>query len=287
MRKLVTSAALLPLAAMSVPKRSLLLLFATLLAMPARAETVTIGVWDPAAYNTNAVVPYFTTGPALNTLTNQFFGTFGGNSATVAFGNPDGTTTYEFAIEDVFATTVDTARIYASWTGITSPLGQLTIPTIFQVNEGPNSGFSITEQTFICGAGTLFCDNYIVGGGTPLGAQAFPGAALGTVHADLRRPRSGLALHDHRGFPPCLQRRQPARRCRRRDLGDPDRSRPRAWTDRRCRTAGFDLRGRWSSRLVATAQKHRLQHYAPVGPRALTLQASPLTHRRSPSRPSR
>ena len=180
MRKLVTSAALLLLAAMSVPKRSLLLLFATLLAMPARAETVTIGVWDPAAYNTNAVVPYFTTGSALNTLKNQFFGTFGGNSATVAFGNPDGTTTYEFAIEDVFATTVDTARIYASWTGITSPLGQLTIPTTFQVNEGPNSGFSITEQTFICGAGTLFCDNYIVGGGTPLGAQAFPGAALGT-----------------------------------------------------------------------------------------------------------
>jgi hypothetical protein len=180
MRKLVTSAALLLLAAIPLRKRSLLLLFATLLAMPARAETVTIGVWDPAAYNTNAVVPYFTTGPALNTLKNQFFGTFGGNSATVAFGNPDGTTTYEFAIEDVFATTVDTARIYASWTGITSPLGQLTIPTTFQVNEGPNSGFSITEQTFICGAGTLFCDNYIVGGGTPLGAQAFPGAALGT-----------------------------------------------------------------------------------------------------------
>jgi hypothetical protein len=163
-----------------MPKRSLLLLLATFLATPAHAVTVTIGVWDPAAYNTSAVVPYFSAGVDLSSLSHVFFGTFGGNSSTVAFGNADGSTTYEFAIDNVFATQVDTARIYASWTGITAPLGQLTIPTIFQVNEGPNAGFSITEQTFICAGGTLFCDNFIVGGGTPLGAQAFPGAALGT-----------------------------------------------------------------------------------------------------------
>jgi hypothetical protein len=180
MRKLITSAALLLLAAMSVPKRSLLLLFATLLAMPARAETVTIGVWDPAAYGTNAVVPYFTTGPAFNVLTNQFFGTFGGNSATVASTNANGTTTYEFAIDDIFATQPDTARIYATWSGITTPVPQLSIPSIFQVNEGPVPGFTIATQLFICG-NVLFCDNYITGGGTLLGSQIFPSAQPGTT----------------------------------------------------------------------------------------------------------
>jgi hypothetical protein len=164
-----------------MPKRSLLLLLATFFATPAHADTVTIGVWDPAAYGTNAVVPYFTTGPALNTLKNQFFGTFGGNSSTVAFGNADGTTTYEFAIDDIFATQPDTARIYATWTGITTPTPQLTIPSIFQVNEGPNSGFTIATQLYICSDGALFCDDYVTGGGTPLGTQIFSGAALGTT----------------------------------------------------------------------------------------------------------
>ena len=178
MRKLATSAALLLLAAMSVPKRSLLLLFATLLAMPARAETVTIGVWDQALGG--GVTPITTTGPNLNLLSHVFFGTFGGNSATVAFNNANGTTTYEFAINDIFATQPDTARIYATWSGITTPVPQLSIPSIFQVNEGPVPGFTIATQLFICG-NVLFCDNYITGGGTLLGTQIFPGAALGTT----------------------------------------------------------------------------------------------------------
>jgi hypothetical protein len=161
--------------------KKLVLVLATLLATPAHAATVTIGVWDPAAYGTNTIVPFSTAGGDLNLHSNVFFGTFGGNSATIAFGNADGTTTYEFAIEDIFATRADTARIYGTWSGITTPLPQLAIPSIFQVNEGPIPGFTITTQLFICADGALFCDNTINPVGTLLGQQTFPGAALGTT----------------------------------------------------------------------------------------------------------
>jgi len=165
-----------------MPKRSLLLLLATFLATPAHAATVTIGVWDPAAYNTDAIVPYYSAGMGLSVLKNVFFGTFGGNSATIAYVNADGTTTYEFAIDNVFATKTDTMRIYATWSDITTPLPQLTIPSLFEYNEGPADNFTIATQLYICGNGALFCDNYKGPSATLLGTEVFPGSTPGTTY---------------------------------------------------------------------------------------------------------
>jgi hypothetical protein len=161
-------------------RRSLLL--ATLLATPAHAATVNIGVWDPAAYNTDTIVPYWSAGMDLSVLKNVMFGTFGGNSATIAYVNSDGTTTYEFAIDNIFATKTDTMRIYATWSGITTPFPQLLIPSLFQYNEGPASNFTIATQLYICANGALYCDSYKGPSGTLLGTEIFPGSTPGTTY---------------------------------------------------------------------------------------------------------
>ena len=127
------------------------------------------------------MVPYFTTGPALNTLSNQFFGTFGGNSATARLGNPDGATTYESAIEDVFATTVDTARIYASWSRHHEPATSATHdPDHLSGQRGAEQRVQHHGADVHLRRRHAVLRQLIVGGGTLLGAEAFPGAALGT-----------------------------------------------------------------------------------------------------------
>jgi hypothetical protein len=49
----------------------------------------------------------------------------------------------------------------------------------FQRNEDPLPGWTLVEQVFVCGA-VLFCDNYIVGGGTPVGSRYFAHGQLAT-----------------------------------------------------------------------------------------------------------
>jgi hypothetical protein len=168
MRKLVTSAALLLLAAMSVPKRSLLLLFATLLATPAHAETITVGYWDQNLGG--GVTPLVGSSGSPIVLHNYLFGGFGGNATALIRG----TNTYEFAIDDIFATTNDTARFYASFQGIVTAGSQITVPSVFWSQQA-QPGFVIDEQIFVCG-NVLFCDNYVVGGGTLLGEHTFNNA---------------------------------------------------------------------------------------------------------------
>src|SRR5437660_11730314 len=85
----------------------------------------------------------------------------------------------------MFATTVGTARIYTTFSGITVTGGNpLTIPTIFQRNEDALPGWTLVEQVFICG-NVMFCDNYITGGGTPIDAEAFGNCQLRTEFLSL------------------------------------------------------------------------------------------------------
>ena len=49
-------------------------------------------------------------------------------------------------------------------------------------------GWTLVEQVFICG-NVMFCDNYITGGGTPIGADAFVNGQLRTDFLTL----SGIA----------------------------------------------------------------------------------------------
>jgi hypothetical protein len=151
------------------PKRSLLLLLATFLATPVHAATLTIGWWDQ---NLGGGVTPLISSPGTEIILLQtqinglMFGTFGGN-ATTLYQNG----TFEAAIDNVFATSSDTVRIYFSLQGITTASSTITVPSLFWSFEAA-PGYVVAEQIFICG-NTLFCDNYVVGSGFELGRQIF------------------------------------------------------------------------------------------------------------------
>jgi hypothetical protein len=158
------------LAARPMLKRSSLLLLVTLLATPAQAVTLTIGFWEQAFAGAfgNTVTPILSApGNQLTLMTGWQIGYFGGNLAAQI--TPNGW--YEFAIDNVHSSTNDVLRLYATWTDITAPLGNLTMPTIFQSLEA-QPGFVVSESIYIC-ANNLFCDDYIVGGGIGVGADFF------------------------------------------------------------------------------------------------------------------
>jgi hypothetical protein len=116
------------------------------------------------------------------------FGNFGGN-AIALIPTPG---TYEFAIDNIFASTSDTMRLYASFQGIVTG-SPITVPSLFWSFEA-GAGYVVAEQIFICG-NTLFCDNYVVGSGFELGRQVFNNSL--DVHADLQLRPGRLALHDY------------------------------------------------------------------------------------------
>jgi hypothetical protein len=151
-------------------KRSSLFLLVTLLTTPAQAVTLTIGFWEQAFAGAfgNTVTPILSApGNQLTLMTGWQIGYFGGNLAAQI--TPNGW--YEFAIDNVHSGTNDVLRLYATWTGITTPLGSLKLPTIFQSLEA-QPGFVVSESIYIC-ANVLFCDDYIVGGGIGVGADYF------------------------------------------------------------------------------------------------------------------
>src|ERR1700730_12229888 len=101
--------------------------------------------------------------------------------------------TFEFAIEDAFAPPQGgTIRVYTTWQSVVNGGQYVTLPSIFQQNEGPIPGFVMAEQIFLCGNGGLFCDNYAVGGGTLIGQQTFTG--LGTAFPMLTKLSPGQPL---------------------------------------------------------------------------------------------
>lgn len=149
----------------NIMKKALLLLTAALLSSSAAtAATVTVGYSDSSTGG--VFVPLYSAGESLHTVVNTFMGSFGvGASSTVAF--PFGNlTSYEFAVNDVFATKEDTVRLYGIWAGLITPVSQLIIPTLFQANEAEVAGFSLSTQLYI--------------NDTLLGTQIFPNAAPAT-----------------------------------------------------------------------------------------------------------
>jgi hypothetical protein len=151
---------------------SKLLVTTALLSAPARADTITIGVWDQA--NPGAVTPLVASSGAPISIQHYTFGTFGGNITAQVFTDSTGSVQREFAADNFFATQPDTMRLYASFQGVTATANTgLIFPSIFQSLE-PGAGYTIQEQIFVCGSNApLFCDNYITGSGILLGSQTF------------------------------------------------------------------------------------------------------------------
>src|SRR6266566_4543407 len=141
--------------------KKLLLAAALAVAAPsvANALSITVGWWDNVVGG--GVTPIYSQNSG-NLFTLQgygynFFGpTFGG--VLSALETPNGY--YESAINNIFATNVGTARIYTTFSGITVTCGNV-----------------------------MFCDNYITGGGTLVGADAFVNGQLRTDFLTL----SGIA----------------------------------------------------------------------------------------------
>jgi hypothetical protein len=165
-----------------VKKLKLLLAAALAVAAPsaANAVSITVGWWDGAVGG--GVTPiYSQNNGSLFTLQgygSNFFGpTFGG--VLSALVTPNGY--YESAINNIFATNVGTGRIYTTFSGVTVAGGNpLSLPTIFQRTEDVLPGWTLVEQVFLCANGALFCDNYVVGGGTLIGADDFVNGQLRT-----------------------------------------------------------------------------------------------------------
>jgi hypothetical protein len=155
--------------------KKLILVLATLLATPANATSITIGWWDQSVGGGVTQI-YSQNSTGLFTIQGNIFGpTFGG--VLSALETPTGY--YESAINDIFANNVGTGRIYTTFSGITTIDNALTLPTIFQRSEDALPGWTLVEQVFLCGS-VLFCDNYIVGGGTLIGADYFANGRLAT-----------------------------------------------------------------------------------------------------------
>lgn len=155
----------------------------------ANAVTIDVGWWDNINGIASGVTPvYHQDSGALFTRSgygsNYFGPTFGGVLSALAPGN-----FYEAAINDIFATGVGTARIYVTFSGITTVDNALNFPnTLFQRTENALHGWIAAEQIFLCGS-TLFCDNFIVGSGTLIGYQDFVNGTTGNFYQNL----SGIA----------------------------------------------------------------------------------------------
>jgi hypothetical protein len=159
--------------------KKLLLAAALAVAAPsaANAVSITVGWWDNSVGG--PVTPIYSQNSGnLFTIQGFIFGpTFAGVLSAVV--TPGGY--YESAINNIFANNVGTGRIYTTFSGVTvTGNNPLTLPTIFQRTEDVLPGWTLVEQVFLCGNGALFCDNYVVGGGTLVGADTFVNGQLRT-----------------------------------------------------------------------------------------------------------
>jgi hypothetical protein len=168
--------------------KKLLLAAALAVAAPsvANAVSITVGWWDNGVIGGVHQI-YTQNGTGLFTIQGNIFGpTFGG--VLSALETPTGY--YESAINDIFANSVGTGRIYTTFSGVTvTGNNPVTLPTIFQRTEDALPGWTLVEQVFLCANGALFCDNYVVGGGTLVGADTFVNGQLRTDFLTL----SGIA----------------------------------------------------------------------------------------------
>jgi hypothetical protein len=159
--------------------KKLLLAAALAVATPsaANAVSITVGWWDNTV--PGGVHQIYTQSTSnLFTIQGNIFGpTFGG--VLSALLTPNGY--YESAINNIFANNVGTGRIYTTFSGVmVTGNNPLTLPTIFQRSENVLPGWTLVEQVFLCAKGVLFCDNYVVGGGTLVGKDTFVNGQLRT-----------------------------------------------------------------------------------------------------------
>ena len=171
-----------------MPKRSLLLLATAMLAcpLPAYADTVTIGYFDPAAGMSGIQVLGTASGtsPMVQLLGNPILPTgvtgFGfdqilamvippsGNSLSGGLGGPN--PTFEFTFNDGFAPPQGgVSYLYATWEG-TLEGNPFTLPTRWGTIETPpsNPGYTVTTQVLVCNTPNPFCGPF-VGGIAPNG----------------------------------------------------------------------------------------------------------------------
>lgn len=158
----------------------------------ARADTVTVGYFDPAAgmpgiqilgqaSGTNPIVqllglPILPTGPTGFGFDQILAAVIppGGNS--ISGGIPGAVNpTFEFVFNDGFSPPQGgTAYLYASWEGTLDPIA--TLRTTWGAIEAPplNPGFTLTTQILTCQTSNPFCGPF-VGGGTVNGQDQFSG----------------------------------------------------------------------------------------------------------------
>ena len=264
-----------------MPKRSLLLLATAMLAcpLPAYADTVTIGYFDPAAGMSGIQVLGTASGtsPMVQLLGHPILPTGvtgfgfdqilamvippGGNSLSGGLGGPN--PTFEFTFNDGFAPPQGgVSYLYATWEG-TLAGNPFTLPTRWGTIETPPSspGYTVTTQVLVCNTPNPFCGPF-VGGIAPNGFAGQDAFSNGlriddmTLSAILPSPSFKITevfVFQGGPHPPFAQG----------DVGGlirDDAVRPTAGAraHRRCRTSRPDLGWRWPSRLVATAEEGRL-----------------------------
>jgi len=184
-----------------MPKRSLLLLLATMLAcpMPALADTVTIGYFDPSPDANMSGIQILSTvsgpitynSPISQIIAHPIF--LGSSDPTKAFGFADieamvipptgdrlsgglggPSPTFEFAFHDGFVPPGGgTIYLYATWEG-TLTGNPFTFPTVWGTSEMPlvKNGYTVTSQVLVCNTPNPFCGPF-VGGGTVIGQDVF------------------------------------------------------------------------------------------------------------------
>jgi hypothetical protein len=171
---------------------SKLLVTTALLSGSARADTLTIGYWDHSlggGVTTIASSP----GTPIQLLGNPMllgsgFG-FDQISTLLIPANMSGlggtAPTFEFEFNNGFVPPQGgTIRLYSTWQGATTAGGAITLPSILQTFEMPAGGgidgLFVNEQIFVCPLGGLFCDNFLVGGGTLVGGTTITDQILAT-----------------------------------------------------------------------------------------------------------
>jgi hypothetical protein len=177
-------------------KLVLLTASALTLATVAKADTVTIGYFDPSPQanmagiqiigsNTGAFpivqltgLPIFPNTPPQNPSTSFGFDQIlamvippGGNNLSGGLGGPN--PTFEFTFNDGFAPPQGgTAYLYATWQGTLTGNPMITLPTKWGTIETPQIGtpsYTVTTQVLVCNTPNPFCGPFVGGIASPNG----------------------------------------------------------------------------------------------------------------------
>jgi hypothetical protein len=157
-----------------------------------RADTVTIGYFDPAAGMAGIQILGSNSGmaPIVQLLGNPILPTGvtgfgfdqiiamvippGGNQFSGGLGGPN--PTFEFEFNDGFAPPQGgTAYLYATWEGAITGNNVITLPTMWGTIETPpaNPGYTVTSQVLVCNTPNPFCGPFVGGTFSFAGQDSF------------------------------------------------------------------------------------------------------------------